>query len=120
MQRRPSRRKITPKISSLPRHNSEVADYLRMYQITLEKRRLEQELDNLDLRREQIHQRLSMLNEEMGEIINSTKFQLENPEATPPKVATSRRDLVQRIQKKPTPKPQESQSDRFHAFLLEY
>ncbi len=61
-----------------------------MYQMAIEKRRLQQELDNLDLRREQIHQRLSMLDREMGEITNSSKLQLENPEATPQMVAVSR------------------------------
>jgi len=91
-----------------------------MYQITLEKRRLEQELDNLDFRREQINQRISILEEEMREIINSTKEELENSQSTPQTGATSRGDLVQRIQRKPTPKPQESQSDQFQAFLLEY
>lgn len=120
MQRSPSRKNIPPKVSSLPRNKSEVAEYLRMYQMAIEKRRLQQELDNLDLRREQINQRLSILDGEMSEIINSTKFQLENPEATPQTGTTSRGDRVQRIQKKPTPKPQESQSDQFQAFLLEY
>lgn len=91
-----------------------------MYQITLEKRRLEQELNNLDLRREQIHQRIFVLEHEMRDIINSTKLELENSQVNPQTAANSRGDLVQRIQRKPTPKPQESPSDQFQAFLLEY
>ncbi|MBO1351139.1 MAG: hypothetical protein EBE86_028965 [Hormoscilla sp. GUM202] len=120
MQRSPSRRNIPPQISTLPRHKSEAANYLRMYQMAIEKRRLQQKLDNLDLRREQIHQRLSMLDREIGEITNSSKLQLENPEATPQTVVVSRGDRVRRIQRKPTPKPQDSQPEKFHAFLLEY
>ncbi len=84
--------------------------------MAIEKRRLKQELDNLDLRREQINQRLSILDGEMSEIINSTNFQLENPEATPQTGATSRGDRVQKIRSKPTQKPQDSQSDQFRSY----
>ncbi|MBD0266844.1 MAG: hypothetical protein ICV77_00985 [Cyanobacteria bacterium Co-bin8] len=54
-------RKILPKISTLPRQRTEAAHYLDMYKLTVEKKRLQQELQSLEERQQQIKQRLEEL-----------------------------------------------------------
>ncbi|HEY9880093.1 MAG TPA: hypothetical protein V6D29_16680 [Leptolyngbyaceae cyanobacterium] len=56
---RRSQGKIFPKISTLPRQRTEAAHYLDMYKLTVEKKRLQQELQSLEQRQQRIQQRIS-------------------------------------------------------------
>ncbi|MBD0334961.1 MAG: hypothetical protein ICV62_05700 [Cyanobacteria bacterium Co-bin13] len=58
---RRAQRKILPKISTLPRQRTEAAHYLDLYKLTVEKKRLQQELQSLEERQQQIKQRLEEL-----------------------------------------------------------
>ena len=61
--RPPSR--IHPKVSTMPRQQSESSHYLNIYKLTVEKKRLKQELDSLEKRRDRIQNRLVALEQEM-------------------------------------------------------
>ena len=61
--RPPSR--IHPKVSTMPRQQSESSHYLSIYKLTVEKKRLQQELDSLEKRRDRIQDRLTTLEQEM-------------------------------------------------------
>ncbi len=54
----PRRDRIQPRISSIPRQQSEAATHRQMYQLLVEKQRLIQELQHLEQRRYAINQRL--------------------------------------------------------------
>ena len=60
---RPTRyqRTITPKISSIPRQKTEETLYRTLYQLAVEKKRLQQELDHLNQRCQTITQRLEII-----------------------------------------------------------
>jgi len=62
--RTPNHRKIKPKLSSIPpRPSQEATLYLYTYKKIVEKQRLQQELQKLEIRRNQIQQRLAILEE---------------------------------------------------------
>ncbi|MBE9136541.1 gas vesicle protein [Nodosilinea sp. LEGE 07088] len=57
-------RRIFPKVSTMPRQATEATHYLDMYKLTIEKRRLEQELEYIDERRQRLCDRLAEINQE--------------------------------------------------------
>ena len=59
------RGRIHPKISTLPRQRSEASNYLDIYKLVIEKKRLQQELETLARRQHQIHQRLESINHQV-------------------------------------------------------
>jgi hypothetical protein len=61
-QRPPS--KIHPKVSTLPRQRTEAAHYLDLYKLTVEKKRIQQELENLEQRRARLYARLAEIDQE--------------------------------------------------------
>ncbi len=61
-QRPPSR--IHPKVSTLPRQRTEAAHYLDLYTLTVEKKRIQQEIENLEKRRERLYARLAEIDQE--------------------------------------------------------
>ncbi len=65
MYRSPYRGKIRPKLSSMPVQRSEARVHLNVYKLAVEKERLEQELRNLETRREQLRERLGTLNNQI-------------------------------------------------------
>lgn len=65
--RRPPSR-ITPKISTMPRPGSEAGHYLDIYKLTIEKKRLQAQLVDLDQRRQRIQTRLAKLNAQTTEL----------------------------------------------------
>lgn len=82
-------RRIQPKLSAIPRRKSEDGIYRSLYQLSVEKKRLQQELVDLQDRSEVIQQRLSMIEEQLGQLEADVK-QLgdrdESPSAVhPPK-----------------------------------
>ncbi|MGK7949387.1 MAG: hypothetical protein AB4368_11440 [Xenococcaceae cyanobacterium] len=62
MYRSPYRGKIRPKLSSMPVQRSEARVHLNVYKLAVEKERIEKELSNLEARRQQLRERLGILN----------------------------------------------------------
>ena len=65
MYRSPYRGKIRPKLSSMPVQRSEARVHLNVYKLAVEKERLERELENLEARRQQLRERLGVLNQQI-------------------------------------------------------
>ncbi|PZO38372.1 MAG: hypothetical protein DCF17_14745 [Shackletoniella antarctica] len=57
-------RRSFPKISTMPRPATEAAQYLDLYKLTIEKARLQQELEYIDGRRQQLCDRLAAIEQE--------------------------------------------------------
>ncbi len=60
-----------PKISTMPRPQTEAAAYLNLYKLSIEKKRLQYELDSIDQRRHRIQKRLSFLESQVAEMQQS-------------------------------------------------
>jgi len=74
LMRRPiAKRTIRPKVSTMPRQKSEAAAFLDIYKLTVEKKRLEQELEYLEQRRTQINQRLAVLDRQVDGLENTVE-----------------------------------------------
>lgn len=82
MQPKRPQRRILPKISTMPRQASEAAHYLDIYKLTIEKKRLTQEMIDLDQRRQIIAQRLVEIEANIASLEDSA-HDLRQP-ATPP------------------------------------
>jgi len=65
---RPFRGLIRPKISTMPRPKTEATAYLNIYKLTVEKKRLQDELQHMEERKGQIEQRLRSLYQEIEAI----------------------------------------------------
>ncbi|MEM7773051.1 MAG: hypothetical protein AAF327_21395 [Cyanobacteria bacterium P01_A01_bin.37] len=61
MRRTPIRSNIRPKISTMPRQQTEAAAYLDIYKLVVEKKRLQDELESIQQRQGQISDRLSVI-----------------------------------------------------------
>ncbi len=68
MQRPPARGAIRPKISTMPRQQNEPTAYLSIYKLTVERKRLKQELETIEQRRERIQNRLQVLDQQVQEL----------------------------------------------------
>lgn len=55
-----------PKISTMPRQRSEATHYLDIYRLTIERKRLQQELNGLERRCQQINQRLTTIDTQVN------------------------------------------------------
>jgi hypothetical protein len=73
---------IRPKISTMPRQQTEAAAYLDIYKLVIEKKRLRQELEGMDDRRQQICDRLAILEQHIV-ALEKTAHQVRDAEATP-------------------------------------
>lgn len=96
-----ARRSIPKKISTLPRQKTEAANYLELYQLSIEKNRLYQELETIEQRRQQIQQRLVELQTEMNQLQKKTE-----PSSEPKMSANPGKDT--------------SDSSNYQSFTLEY
>lgn len=67
-----SRPKISTKISTMPRPQTEATADLNLYKLAIEKKRLQYELDSIDQRRHRIQKRLSFLESQVAEMQQST------------------------------------------------
>jgi chromosome segregation ATPase len=73
-------RKIYPKISTMPRPQSEASAHLEMYKLLVEKHRLQQELQSLDQRQQQIVERLAALEGQVSQLdATATKLSAKLP-----------------------------------------
>jgi cell shape-determining protein MreC len=78
------RGKIQPRISTMPRQQTEASAYLDLHKLTLEKSRLQQELVSMEQRSQEIQQRMTALEQHMehlkhnagndGQVIITTKI----------------------------------------------
>jgi uncharacterized protein YjiS (DUF1127 family) len=73
---------IRPKISTMPRQQTEAAAYLDIYKLVIEKKRLRQELEGMDDRRQQICDRLAVLEQQIT-ALEKTAQQVRQAEAPP-------------------------------------
>jgi predicted nucleic acid-binding Zn-ribbon protein len=101
----PSRGTIRPKITTMPRQKSEAAAFLNIYKLVIEKKRLQEELENIETRRQQIYQRLEVLDKQVEGLEQSVQkirqHEAEGQSATP------------NLNREP-------QSDSFDTLFLEY
>ena len=67
--------KIRPKVSTMPRPKSQAADYLNIYKLEIEKKRLLQELQALEQRRHQINERMMSLDSQIAVLENGIQQQ---------------------------------------------
>ena len=65
---------IRPKISTMPRNNSEASKQLELYKLVTEKQRIQQELVFMEQRTQQLKQRLAVLDNQ----INSTEKSIQD------------------------------------------
>jgi predicted nuclease with TOPRIM domain len=64
---------IRPKVSSIPRQQTEASAYLDIYKLVNEKKRLQQELEKLEQRRDRIQQRLQTIDVEVEQLKQSAQ-----------------------------------------------
>lgn len=71
MRRPPAKSRIHPKVSTMPRQQSESAAFLDIYKLVIEKKRLQQELQGMEQRRQQILDRLAVLENQVDALENT-------------------------------------------------
>ncbi len=62
------RAKIQPKISSMPRQKTDSSVYLDLYKLSIEKSRLQQELETMERRGEEIQKHMVVLEQHMARL----------------------------------------------------
>ena len=80
----PSSSRVHPKISTMPRHRSESSNYLDLYKLAIEKKRLKQELASMERRRSQIQSRLHILEQHINHLELSARHSRESASASVP------------------------------------
>lgn len=60
-----------PKVSTMPRPQTEASAYLNLYKLSIEKKRLQYELDAIEQRQRRIQKRLSFLDSQVAEMQNA-------------------------------------------------
>lgn len=104
MRPHPSQSPIRPRVSTLPRSQTEASTYLDIYKLVSEKKRLQQELEQVEQRRDRILKRLETLESQvLGLEQTAQQLRLE-PGSQIPTIATTKA----------------SQPDTFNTFFLEY
>jgi hypothetical protein len=68
MYRQVPKGRILPKVSTMPRQQSEAAVVLDIYKLAIDKERLQQELQGIEQRRQQILQRLEVLEAQVDQL----------------------------------------------------
>jgi hypothetical protein len=114
--RRSHRGHIPPKISTMPRQQTEAAAYLDIYKLVIEKKRLQQELGGMDERRQQICDRLALLEQHIT-ALEQAAHQVRDAEAKPARLP----DAVAKPLSSPKPtKPFTNPSPTFDTLFLDY
>lgn len=116
--------KILPKISTMPRQPTEAAHYLDMYKLTVEKKRLQQELQSLEERSQRIQQRLSEIDAHTLDLEDSAHQLREGNEFMLPAEPSSKVYLptyrTESSSGNPGKSRSESSADEFNMLYLEY
>lgn len=97
-------RTITPKISSIPRQKTEETLYRTLYQLAVEKKRLQQELEHLNQRCQTITQRLEMIETQIQGLDTDVKNLATEQKTTQPQL----------------PQPPQKSSGGISTFTLDY
>jgi len=82
-------RSIHPKISSMPRKHSKALTHLEIYKMSVEKQRLEQELQNLKNREKQISQRLTEIEKHTEALLSGAHSPASTGQSSAPKKESS-------------------------------
>jgi hypothetical protein len=107
---------IRPKISTMPRQQSEAAAYLDIYKVVIEKKRLQQELISMDQRRQQICDRIAVL-EQQAIALEQTAHRLRDADPTIPAASHQAASAdLRRLDEQPTQAP----IDSFDTLFLDY
>jgi predicted nucleic acid-binding Zn-ribbon protein len=109
MSQRSVRSKIVPKISTMPRQQTEATVYLDVYKLVVERKRLQQEQQKIEQRSQQIGQRLAQLDQ-----------QITSLEAT---LQQMRSEALPEARSEAPPLPSQTpatQPDAFDMLFLEY
>ncbi|WP_416673061.1 hypothetical protein [Egbenema bharatensis] len=92
MYQQSARGQIRPKISTMPRQQSEATAFLDIYKLVIEKKRLQQELQGMDQRRQQIVDRLALLETQVSTLEKTAQqFRSTETQSNPPTVQPPRR-----------------------------
>jgi hypothetical protein len=90
-----SQSETRPRISTMPRQNTEAAAYLNLYKLSVEKKRLQYELGTIDQRRQRIQKRLAFLDSQVSELEKSAeKLGIEAPKVLCPIVRQAAPDTA--------------------------
>jgi len=81
----PHFRSSHPKISSMPRKQSEATTHLEIYKLSVEKHRLEQELNNIQSREQQILKRLEEIEKQSNALMSKLNRVQTSTQADSPK-----------------------------------
>ncbi|TVP62586.1 MAG: gas vesicle protein [Leptolyngbya sp. LCM1.Bin17] len=87
--------KIYPKVSTMPRQRTEADDYLDMYKLTVEKKRIQQEIDSINQRRQRLLARLADIEQQtegLGNCAEGLRHQASataTPKPSPPRTSHS-------------------------------
>ena len=113
-------RSMHPKISSMPRKQSEATTHLELYKMSVEKNRLQQELENLKNREKQIQKRLNEIEEHTEHLLSKVKDD-SSSRTSPPYSAVRRRSLRLTVSQDKTrcQQPVEQQGFAQNAFEFE-
>lgn len=100
-----------PRISSMPRQKTEAAAYLSLYKLSIEKKRLQYELETIEQRSQSIQKRLVLLESQVAEASQSAELMKNESAAIQPIVQPT----VSRITKQVAPN-----ASAFKTLFLEY
>lgn len=105
-----------PKISTMPRNQTEASEQLELYKMVTKRQRMQQELQFMEKRLEQLRQELSVLDNQ----IENTEKTIQNlRQNTEEKIPTLRQRTPSSTQSATRPKIG-SESSNFQTFYLEY
>lgn len=113
--RRPSARgTIRPKVSTMPRQKTEATAFLDLYKLVIEKKRLQQELHSLEQRRQQITDRIAVLDGQVAELENNVQQMREEVPTSAVEPTVQPISKIKRMAIAPSP------PDTFNTLFLEY
>ena len=121
--RRIPQNRIQPKISTLPRQRSEAAAFLDIYKLVVEKKRLQQELENMEQRRQQIASRLVTLDAQVADLEKNAQQIRSQTDSTSTALKTVLKEPSQPQNNRFKTDSFETDSfetDGFETFFLEY
>jgi hypothetical protein len=104
---------IKPKISTMPRKQSEASQQLELYKLITEKQRIQKELKLMEQRFQQLNNRLTVLNHQ----IESTEQSIQDLRQVNPSLPKINPSLPKMLHPS---KPAAPSSNNFQAFYLEY
>ncbi len=100
-----SRRIIQPKFSTMPRQKNQATVYLEIYQLAVEKNRLQAELQAIEKRKVNISQRLEAIAEQIDFLEKSAhEIKSNSPESESPQAETTQDPVQSPAEKKSEPK----------------